>query len=82
MGSEQGRDQIAKMDADAGRLTVKPFDSPMGLLHGVDAESAARLIAAASDVALLLDDKGVIRDLAFNDGALLPEAGARWLGRR
>ncbi|WP_430434983.1 hypothetical protein [Methyloversatilis sp.] len=54
----------------------------MGLLHGVDAESAARLIAAASDVALLLDDKGVIRDLAFNDGALLPEAGARWLGRR
>jgi len=82
LGSEQGRDQIAKMDADAGRLTVKPFDSPMGLLHGVDAESAARLIAAASDVALLLDDKGVIRDLAFNDGALLPEAGARWLGRR
>ena len=30
----------------------------------MDANSAARLLVAASDITLVLDDKGVIRDFA------------------
>ena len=45
---------------------------------------AANLIAAASDVAVIVDGEGVIRDVAFNkeDLSLELDAHGRWLGSR
>ena len=48
----------------------------------IDATGAARLITALSDVALVLDEKGVIRDLAFSNDELAAENHKHWLGRR
>ena len=48
----------------------------------IDAIGAARLITAVSDVALVLDDKGVIQDLAFSNEELAAENRKHWLGQR
>lgn len=60
---------------------MKHFQAPKASLGDLDAETAADVIAAAADVALILDDKGVICDLAF-DREELPTYGLEtWLGR-
>jgi transcriptional regulator PpsR len=61
---------------------VKAFADPERLLGGLDAISGATLIAAASDVALILDTDGVIRDFALGNDALSFEDCSHWLGRR
>ena len=48
---------------------------------GLDAEAAAKLISAASDVALLLDPDGVVVDLAFGSEELATAVQQDWLGR-
>lgn len=61
---------------------MKLFEAPKQSLGGLDAETAARLIAAAADVALVVDSGGVIQDVSFG-GAELPIDGiAQWVGRR
>ncbi|OYW10661.1 MAG: transcriptional regulator PpsR [Rhodospirillales bacterium 12-71-4] len=62
---------------------MKSFATPRTTLGPLDAEAAAGLIAAAADLALVLDESGIIRDLAFGSDELArefdgPEA---WLGR-
>ncbi|MEP7297903.1 MAG: transcriptional regulator PpsR [Burkholderiales bacterium] len=47
----------------------------------MSADVAGKLIAAAADVALIIDDKGVIRDLAFGSEDLLREGYYEWLGK-
>ncbi len=49
---------------------MKSFASPMKSLGNLDAEAAATLIAAAADVALIIDEHGVITDAAFQSEAL------------
>jgi transcriptional regulator PpsR len=60
------------------------FKSPKESLGDLGALSAAKLIAAASDVALVVDGQGVIRDVAFNKEELSLELDGqgRWLGSR
>jgi transcriptional regulator PpsR len=60
---------------------VKQFEAPEDSLGDLDAEAAARVIAAAADVALIVDTDGVIRDLAVGTEELAPEGHERWLGR-
>lgn len=62
---------------------VKTFVSPQTSLAGLDPRSAAALIAAASDVTLVLDSSGVIRDMVLQNEALADDLdqGATWLGR-
>lgn len=62
---------------------VRAFLSPQTTLGDLDAASAAALIAAAADIALIVDRAGVIRDLAIRNESLaadLPGA-ADWVGR-
>lgn len=62
---------------------VKTFVSPQTSLGGLDAASAATLIGAASDITLVLDGAGVIRDMAVQSGQLaddLPDT-AGWVGQ-
>jgi transcriptional regulator PpsR len=61
---------------------VKTFISPQTSLGDLDAGSAASLIAAASDVTLIVDADGVIRDTAFQSAELLDDLdnSANWVG--
>ena len=61
---------------------VQVFKSPKESLGDLGAQSAAMLIAAASDVAIIVDGKGVIRDVSFakDDLSLELNGHGRWLG--
>jgi transcriptional regulator PpsR len=61
---------------------VDQFRAPKRTLGDVDAEAAAKLVTAASDIALVLDSKGVIRDVSFGSDELAREGYEDWLGRR
>jgi transcriptional regulator PpsR len=63
------------------RSSGKPFEAPARTLGGLDAETAAAVIRAGSDVALILDRDGIIRDMAFGSDDLLGEGGGNWRGQ-
>ncbi len=62
---------------------VKTFVSPQTSLGDLDAASAAALIAAASDVTLIVGADGMIRDTAFQSAELMGDLddSANWVGR-
>ena len=60
---------------------MREFETPARSLGDLDADVAGRLIAAAADVALIIDEQGVIRDLAFGSEDLLREGYYDWLGK-
>ena len=63
---------------------MQVFKSPKELLGDLGALPAANLIAAATDVAVIVDGQGVIRDVAFNKEELSLELDAqgRWMGSK
>lgn len=61
--------------------TPSPFRAPEVSLGSMDAQAAANVVTAAADIALIIDDDGVIRDLAFGDVDLAPSAYQSWVGR-
>lgn len=63
---------------------MQVFKSPTDSLGDLSAPLAARLIAAATDVALMVDGQGFIRDVAFNKNELSLELDGqgRWLGSK
>lgn len=60
---------------------MREFHSPAKTLGDLTANAAGRLLAAAADVALIIDEQGVIRDLAFGSDDLLREGYHEWLGK-
>jgi transcriptional regulator PpsR len=62
---------------------VKTFFSPGTSIGSLDAASAATLIAAASDVTLILNADGTICDMAFRNEELFADLvdSASWMGR-
>jgi len=65
-------------------VLAQMFKSPKESLGDLGAQSAAGLIAAATDVAMVVDRQGVIRDVAFNKDELSLELDGqgRWLGAK
>jgi len=63
---------------------VKAFASPDSSLGELDAQSVATLIATASDIALVLDVDGVIRDIAVQSEEIENDldTGDGWIGRK
>jgi transcriptional regulator PpsR len=63
---------------------VQVFKSPTESLGDLGAQAAAKLIAAATDVALVVDRQGVILDVAFNkeELALDLDSQGRWMGAK
>ena len=61
---------------------MQVFKSPEDSLGDLGAQSAANVIAASNDVAVVIDSKGVIRDVSFNKDELSLELDGhgRWLG--
>ncbi len=62
---------------------MKAFRAPKTALGHIDAEAAAALIATAADLALIVDDAGVIRDVSIAVPDLMEDlAGhASWVGK-
>lgn len=60
---------------------MRSFEEPSLSLGDLDAEAAGQLIAASSDVALIVDESGVIRDLAFGSEELSSGGYRDWLGK-
>lgn len=58
------------------------FVSPLESLGSIDPETAAAIVSAAADVALVVDRDGIILDAAFAHGDLAAEADRNWIGRR
>ncbi|NJM55514.1 MAG: hypothetical protein HC841_06020 [Verrucomicrobiae bacterium] len=65
----------------APRKSNAQFKWPKKSLSALDALSAGKLIGAAADVALVIDAKGVIRDLALGSDDLFDEVADSWVGR-
>jgi transcriptional regulator PpsR len=62
---------------------VKVFRAPKQSLGDLDADVAATLIAAASDIALAIDDEGAIHTVSFqrSDLSLELKYSDQWIGR-
>ncbi|NBU24709.1 MAG: transcriptional regulator PpsR [Gammaproteobacteria bacterium] len=60
---------------------MKTFKAPRKALDGLDAGTVAALVTASSDIALVLDRRGVVRDIAFGNPELAAELGADWVGK-
>lgn len=76
----RGQGEVLEKEAEGG-LSLKPFETPKQSLGGLDASTAASLIEAAADVALVIDKDGVIRDLAFGNDELAKEGYRKWIGQ-
>jgi transcriptional regulator PpsR len=61
---------------------VKPFDAPQAALGDIGSEAMAALLAAAADIAIILDAEGNIRDLAYGSDELSNEVADDWVGKR
>src|SRR5271156_6841247 len=57
------------------------FAKPADSLSSIDPETAAALITTSSDLTLVVDNKGIVRDVAFADSALAKETYRDWVGR-
>lgn len=76
------RDPRAVMESVVKDDTALRFDAPKRFLGDLDAATVAHLLATSSDIALVVDEKGVIRDLAFGDADLARMTNRReWMGR-
>jgi len=60
---------------------VKHTEAPQHLLAGLDAKATASLLAVASDLALVLDADGVIRDVSVGAQDLSDVRWSEWVGR-
>lgn len=65
----------------APRKSNCQFKWPKKSLSALDALHAGRLIGAAADIALVIDGKGIIRDLALGSDDLIDEVSESWIGR-
>lgn len=59
----------------------RAFRAPRKQLAGVDVEVAERIICAAADIALVVDDEGVIQDVSVTSEELATEGFESWIGR-
>jgi len=69
--------------AKGSTRVVKAFKAPRRFLAQLDADTVAKIVAAAADVALIVDQAGIIRDYAFNSDELSEDIDgtSKWRGR-
>lgn len=62
---------------------MKAFRTPKSTLGDLDADAVAELIAAATDIALIIDEAGVIQDVAIAADDLMASLRGheRWVGK-
>jgi transcriptional regulator PpsR len=57
------------------------FKRPAETLGSLAPDVAAKLLAAAGDVAMVIDDQGIIRDLALADASMIEDGFPDWVNR-
>ncbi|MBN2885384.1 MAG: transcriptional regulator PpsR [Chromatiaceae bacterium] len=62
-------------------VAVSPFRNPQESLGVLDAETAALLLEGTADIAIVIDDQGVVSDIAFGSDDLSSEFGDDWIGQ-
>jgi transcriptional regulator PpsR len=60
---------------------MRPFGAPETTLGDLDAGTAGSLLSASNDLTLVVDDQGVIRDLASANEELARESCSEWIGQ-
>ncbi len=71
------------MQTHGTAATHQRFEAPERHFAGMNADFLARIVAAASDVALVVDSQGVIRDVSLGTSAAAELSELRqWVGRR
>ncbi len=60
---------------------ARPFEKPMNSIGPISTESAATLIAKATDITLVMDDNGLILDMAIASADLARDLTDDWTGR-
>ncbi|MCG5498590.1 transcriptional regulator PpsR [Ectothiorhodospira variabilis] len=60
---------------------MKPFKAPKQVLGDLEPDEVASLVATAADVSLVLDETGIIRDLALGSDDLTMEGYGQWVGK-
>ena len=85
-GHRRLRAAFVRLDEARAAHRVKLFAAPEKTLGSLDADTAAIVLSATADMALIVDGKGVIRDVAFGRDdlqAALPDSeasvGRRWM---
>ena len=68
------------MDGNLSRETVRPFTNPRASLRGLDTDLIAIIIAAAADIAVVIDTAGTVCDVATSNELRQLEAAERWIG--
>jgi transcriptional regulator PpsR len=58
------------------------FARPLDSLGSIDPETVAALIEAAADIAMVVDEQGIVRDVAFSNANLARDAYRAWIGQR
>lgn len=61
--------------------SIADFQSPRASFDGLDTRVAAQLITAGSDVALVIDQQGIIQDVSFGSEDMSREGYECWLGK-
>lgn len=69
------------MDLSTSLVAAVPFRDGAALLHDVDADLAARVIAASGDIALVIDGAGIVRDIALGSGEMAGNGFEAWINR-
>ena len=57
------------------------FKAPRKALDGLAADTVAGLVTAAADIVLVLDRRGIIRDMAFGSEELAADLAGDWIGQ-
>ena len=61
---------------------MTPFRSPEKFMKAITADFAASVLAEANDVCLIIDDSGVVRDVAVGSDEPVMQTALSWLGQR
>lgn len=69
------------MEPTATDSGVTRFRVPIDSLGDIGADVAAKLIAAAADIALIIDADGIIENIASHNDELVELAQREWIGR-
>lgn len=71
----------ASSEIKVGQAGVTGFSAAETSLSGLTADDSGRVLEATSDVALVIDERGLIQDLAFGTEEMSAEGFEGWLGR-
>ncbi len=69
------------MEAGGSNAEGKSFSFPDGNIGEMGAELVAGLISATADIALVVDDDGVIKDISLGKGDLVESDVGSWVGK-